>query len=115
MRPQVLDGEVESYVDCVIYRPVGKLQGVQERVQDSFEVCQHQALKILNYHRGQVDGSLMPQYASASPFTDGRAHGYARIDYSFIVLLRLWVLKTIHRQESRWRCTAMLAIGYRKL
>ena len=34
---------------------------------------------------------------------------------SFIVLRRLWVLKTIHRQKSRWRCTAMLAIGYRKL
>ena len=38
-------------------------------------------------------------------------HGYT----SFIVLRRLWVLKTIHRQKSRWRCTAMLAIGYRKL
>ena len=26
---------------------------------------------------------LRPQYASASPFTDGRADGYARIDFVY--------------------------------
>ena len=44
--------------NCVVYRPVGsvgKLQGFQERVRNGFEVCQHQTLNRLNYHRGQSD------------------------------------------------------------
>ncbi len=39
---------MESHVNGVIYRPVGsvgKLQGVQERVCDGFEVEQYKALK----------------------------------------------------------------------
>ena len=53
---------MESHVNCVIHRPVGfvgKLQWVQEGVCDGFEVCQHKALKRLNYHRGQGDGFVV--------------------------------------------------------
>ena len=61
---QVLWGEVEGHVNCVVPRPVasvGKLQGVQESVCGGFEVCQHQALKKLHYHRGQGDGPVVNQ------------------------------------------------------
>ena len=53
---------MEGHVDCIVYRPVGsvgKLQGIQDRVCDGFEVCQHQVLKRLHYHRGQGDGSVV--------------------------------------------------------
>ena len=52
----------EGHVNYIVQGPVGsvgKLQGVQERVCDGFEVCQHQALKILHYHSGQGDGSAV--------------------------------------------------------
>ena len=53
---------MKGHVNCIVYRPVGsvgKLQGVQERVSDGFEVEQHKALKCLHHHRGQGDGSVV--------------------------------------------------------
>ena len=44
----MLEDNVKGNVYCIVYRPVcsvGKLQGVQERVSDGFEVEQHKALK----------------------------------------------------------------------
>jgi len=58
----VLEDEVEGHVDDIFYRPigsVGKLQGVQDWVSCGFEVGQHKALKLLHYHRGQGDGSVV--------------------------------------------------------
>lgn len=47
---------MEDHVNGVIYRPVGKRHGVQERVCDGFEVGQKEALKGLHYQmsEGQV-------------------------------------------------------------
>ena len=53
---------MKGHVNCIVYRPVGsvgKLQGVQERVSDGFEVEKHKALKCLHHHRGQGDGSVV--------------------------------------------------------
>ena len=59
---EVLEDEVESHVDCVVYRPVGsvgKLQWVEEVVGEGLEVGQHEALKGLHYYRGQGDWSVV--------------------------------------------------------
>ncbi|XP_041855209.1 uncharacterized protein LOC121648844 [Melanotaenia boesemani] len=45
---QMLQDEVQGYVDGVVYRPVGsvgELQGIQEGGREGFEVGQNQALK----------------------------------------------------------------------
>lgn len=47
---------MKDHVNGVIYRPVGKLQGVKERGCDGFEVGQKEALKGFHYQmsEGQV-------------------------------------------------------------
>ena len=59
---------------CIVYRPVGSvanLQRVQERVSDGFEVKHHKALKCLNHHRGQGDGSVIIESSDLCFFGDG--------------------------------------------
>ncbi|CAB1436153.1 unnamed protein product [Pleuronectes platessa] len=59
---KVLEDEVESHVDCLVYRPVGsvgKLQRVKEVVGYGLEMGQHKALKGLHYYRGQGDWSVV--------------------------------------------------------
>ena len=70
----MLEDEVKGHVNCIVYRPVGsvgKLQGVQERVSDGFEVKQHKALKCLHHYRGQGDGSVIIESSDLSFFGDG--------------------------------------------
>lgn len=50
---QVLEDEVESHVNCIIYRPVGSVGKLQERVCDEFELGQDKVLKGLHYHKCQ--------------------------------------------------------------
>ena len=64
---------MKGHVYCIVYRPVGsvgKLQGVQERVSDGFEVEQHKALKCLHHHRGQGDGSVIIESSDLCFFGD---------------------------------------------
>ena len=45
----MLEDGVKGHVYCIVYRPVGslgKLQGVQERVSDGFEVEQHKTIDM---------------------------------------------------------------------
>ena len=71
---KVLEDEVESHVDCIIYRPVGsvgKLQWVEEVVGDGLEEGQHRALKCLHYYRGQGDWSVVIKACDPLLFGNG--------------------------------------------
>ena len=64
---------MKGHVYCIVYRPVGsvcKLQGVQERVSNGFEMAQHNALKRLNLHKGQGDGSVVIKSCGPCFFAD---------------------------------------------
>ena len=74
----MLEDEVESHVNCVIYRPVGsvgKLQWVEEVVGDGLEVGQHEALKGLHYHRGQGNWSVVIKASAFWERDDGGGEG----------------------------------------